>query len=49
LQLDISGVNDFLKNIKDADMNKSAAAGPNDILPPIETIITEGEKIRIDD
>ena len=42
MQLDIQGVNDYFKSFKD-DENSS-----NKLLPPIEVIIDESYKVKID-
>lgn len=44
MQLDISGVNDYFKSFKDDE-----SGGFTKLLPPIETIIHESLKVRIND
>jgi len=41
MKLDIQGVNEYFKSFKDEENN-------NKLLPPIETIIDESYKVKID-
>jgi hypothetical protein len=55
LQLDLSGINDYFKSFKDDDNHQTAspqAGAPfahKSLLPPIETIISESLKIKLNE